>query len=125
MNEEQIAQVCHEANRAYCRTLGDHSQPSWEDAPAWQKTSAINGVTFHLDELRAGRKPQPDASHNNWLKEKTEQGWKYGETKNPEKKEHPCFLPYDKLPAEQKMKDFIFIAIVKAFWQGQPRAAAA
>ena len=25
-------------------------------------------------------------------------GWKYGPVKDPEKKEHPCFVPYDDLP---------------------------
>lgn len=29
----QIAQVCHEVNRAYCQALGDDSQPAWDDAP--------------------------------------------------------------------------------------------
>jgi hypothetical protein len=37
---DQVARVCHEANRAYCQTLGDNSQPAWDDAPEWQKDSA-------------------------------------------------------------------------------------
>src|SRR5437879_1359495 len=41
---EQVAKICHEANRAYCETIGDNSQPTWEKAPQWQKDSAINGV---------------------------------------------------------------------------------
>lgn len=50
----------------------------------------------------------PSASHESWLKQKTEEGWKYGEVKNPETKEHPCFVPYEQLPNEQKAKDYIF-----------------
>ena len=42
---EYIAKVCHEVNRAYCMSQGDGSQPRWEDAPDWQKQSAISGVT--------------------------------------------------------------------------------
>lgn len=38
---EKIAACCHEANRAYCRGLGDDSQVSWFDAPVWQKKSAF------------------------------------------------------------------------------------
>jgi hypothetical protein len=34
--------------------------------------------------------------------------------KDAEKKEHPCFRPYDELPAEQKIKDALFIAVVHA-----------
>lgn len=113
---EQIALICHEANRAYCRTLGDLSQSSWEEAPNWQKKSAVTGVEFHLNTLEAGREPLPSASHDSWLAEKTADGWKFGPVKDAAKKEHPCFVPYDELPAQEKLKDFIFCAIVKAFY---------
>ena len=106
---EEIAKVCHEANRGYCKALGDDSQLPWDEAPQWAKTSAINGVRFHLDNPNAG----PSGSHENWLKEKEKEGWKYGEVKDPEKKEHPCYVPYDQLPKEQQAKDYIFTSIVK------------
>jgi len=110
MNRHHIAKVCHEANRAYCETLGDFSQPAWADAPDWQQTSAINGVQFHLDNPTAG----DSASHDNWLAEKKAAGWKYGPVKNPEDKEHPCFVPFDQLPPEQQAKDSLFRAVVHA-----------
>jgi hypothetical protein len=110
MTNEQIARVAHEVNRAYCLALGDTSQVCWEDAPDWQKSSAINGVEFHMSHPDAG----PDHSHNEWLKEKRETGWKYGPVKDPEAKEHPCFVPYEELPAEQQAKDYIFRAVVHA-----------
>ena len=40
-NFENIAKVAHETNRSFCQTLGDWSQPTWENAPDWQKESAI------------------------------------------------------------------------------------
>ena len=107
-DEERIARVAHEVNRAYCQALGDMSQPTWEDAPEWQRSSAINGVRFHIDNPNAG----PDHSHNEWLKEKEATGWKFGPIKDAEKKEHPCCVPYDQLPTEQKAKDYLFRAIV-------------
>ena len=110
-NYENVAKVCHEANRAYCATIGDNSQTTWEDAPAWQKESAIAGVIFHL----TNEDTTPADSHNSWLAEKTEQGWKYGEVKNPETKEHPCFVPYESLPKSQQAKDYIFKSIVEAY----------
>lgn len=117
-----IAQICHEANAAYCRTIGDNSQPSWNDAPQWQKDSAIKGVEFHLKALAAGTTPSPSASHDSWLEEKRADGWKYGPVKNPDTKEHPCFMPYDGLPLEQRLKDYIFGAIVKAFHDAEHAA---
>lgn len=107
---EKIARVCHEVNRAYCASLGDHSQPSWEDAPDWQRGSAISGVSYTLEHPEA----KPSDSHESWLAEKTRAGWKYGAVKNPEAKEHPCFVPYDLLPPEQKAKDYLFQAVVRA-----------
>lgn len=108
MTIEKIAQVAHEINRAFCNSIGDHSQPSWEEAPDWQKSSAINGVKFNLENPDA----PPSASHESWLKQKEEEGWKYGAVKNPETKEHPCFVPYDELPTEQKSKDYLFKQVV-------------
>lgn len=105
-----IAKVCHEANRAYCQALGDDSQLPWDDAPQWQRTSVINGVNFHIDNPDA----KPSDSHNSWLAEKVADGWTYGPVKDPELKQHPCFVPYDQLPADQRAKDFIFMAIVRA-----------
>jgi hypothetical protein len=109
MKVSDIARVCHEVNRAYCLSLGDSSQPSWKNAPEWQKFSAINGVRFHLDNPGT----LPSASHEKWLEEKLATGWKYGLVKNPDTKEHPCCVPYDQLPVEQRAKDYIFSSIVR------------
>lgn len=103
-----IAAVCHEANRSYCRMLGDDSQPPWESAPDWQRESAINGVRFHVANPSAG----PEASHEAWLAEKEATGWKYGPVKDPDKKEHPCFVPFNELPIEQQRKDVLFRSVV-------------
>ena len=108
MTVKQVARVAHEINRAYCLAIGDDSQPAWKDAPEWQKSSAVNGVRFHMANPDAG----PDASHNSWLKQKQDEGWKYGPVKNPETKEHPCFVPYEELPVEQRAKDYLFRQIV-------------
>jgi len=114
-----IAQVCHEANRAYCATIGDNSQPTWDEAPDWQRGSAIEGVKFHLSNHSRGIAPKPSASHDSWLAQKELDGWKYGPVKDAEKKEHPCFVPYDQLPIEQRLKDYIFAAVVQAYWDAE------
>lgn len=112
MKFEDIAKICHEANRALCASHGDLSQPAWEDAPDWQRDSAIEGVRFHLEAPSTGR--SPSASHENWCKQKLEEGWKYGEVKDAEAKTHPCLVPYDQLPPEQRAKDHLFTAICRA-----------
>jgi hypothetical protein len=110
MKKEDIAAICHEANRMYCLTIGDNSQPAWEEAPDWQKQSAIDGVQVHLEHPELS----PEISHEYWLKGKEKDGWKYGPVKDADKKEHPCFVPYDQLPAEQRAKDYLFKGICES-----------
>lgn len=108
MLRENIAKVAHEVNRAYCQALGDKSQLPWDEAPEWQKESALNGVTFHIENPNAG----PQGSHESWMKQKDADGWKYGPFKNPGIKEHPCMVPFNELPKEQQAKDFLFHTVV-------------
>ncbi len=110
MEAYQIAKIVHEANRAYCQTIGDDSQPAWVDAPDWQKSSAVNGV----EGIQSGRITRPEQSHESWLAEKARTGWVYGPIKNADLKQHPCFVPYAELPPEQQIKDAIFFGIVRA-----------
>ena len=110
MNIEHIAQICHEANKTYCLTIGDNSQLAWEEAPKWQQESAIKGVEFIIENPHVSTK----AIHDAWLAEKARDGWKYGHSKNLERKEHPCFMQYEDLPQEQKVKDALFKAVVLA-----------
>ena len=107
---EDIARITHEANRAYCLGLGDGSQVSWDEAPEWQKQSAVNGVTAILLDPEM----TPEDSHLSWLKEKLADGWRWGPVKDPLNKEHPCMVSYGALPAEQQAKDRLFLSIVRA-----------
>ncbi len=111
-----IAIICHEANRAYCATLGDDSQPEWKDAPDWQKESAKASVRMHAEDSRA----TPRDSHTAWFDQKTKDGWVYGPVKAPKRKEHPCMVPFDQLPPEQQAKDYLFHAIVHSLVHHSP-----
>ena len=110
MNIQEIAAAAHEVNRNYCLALGDTSQPEWDAASDWQKSSVVNGVKFHL----ANPTALASASHESWSEEKQSSGWKYGAVKDAEKKEHPCFIPFEELPTEQKAKDYIFRGVIHA-----------
>ena len=107
---ENIARVCHEANRAYCQSIGDDSQLPWGEAAAWQRESEIKGVEYAL----ANPDAPASAQHEAWLSDKLAGGWVYGEVKDAEKKTHPCCVPYEQLPVEQQKKDALFKAIVAA-----------
>lgn len=108
MTKEDIAKVSYAVNRAYCESLGDYSFNPWEEAAEWQKKSCLMGVDFHL----ANPEATASASHDSWLAQKLLEGWNYG--KDPGKKEHPCMVPFNKLPQQQQSKNFIFSAIVRS-----------
>ena len=105
---DEIARIAHEMNRRWCQLTGDNSQPDWDSAPQWQRDSAVAGVRYHIDNPQAG----PSGSHESWLEVKVRDGWKYGPVKDPDKKEHPCFVPYAELPAIQRAKDAFFVTVV-------------
>ena len=108
MTPEKIAKLCHQVNRAYCASIGDDSQLPWEEAPQWQRDSAIAGAKFALENPDVG----PEHLHEAWVQDKINAGWVFGPVKDAGKKEHPCLVPYGQLPTEQKAKDAIFCAIV-------------
>lgn len=108
MQVEEMARVCHEVNRGLCEALGDTSQTKWEDAPDWQRESAINGVNNFL-----GGQTDPSESHRSWMREKWSEGWTYGPEKDVDKKTHPCLLTFDMLPREQQLKDHLFTTVVR------------
>ena len=112
---ERIAHVCHEANRALQVTGGEAEvSPHFMEAPEWQVQSAFEGVSCALDGAT------PEELHESWTAAKVRDGWVYGQAKDATAKTHPCLVPYDKLPADQRLKDVIFQAIVSAFASHQP-----
>lgn len=111
-DEEEIAivaEIAHEVNKAYCESIHDNTQPPWSEAAQWQKDSAIAGVKA----VMANPGLTPEQSHEGWMKQKLDDGWKFGKMKNPEKKEHPCLVKYEFLGQAQRTKDHLFIATVK------------
>lgn len=124
MTSNDIAKVAHEVNRAYCTAIGDNTQKPYEDAPDWQKESAIKGVDFKL----ANPDATPEMMHKSWLAEKAAAGWTHGPIKDADRKQHPCFMEYEHLPVAQRVKDYLFASVVtslKPFLVTEPVAAPA
>ena len=59
LNPIDIARICHEANRIYCKLIGDNSQKTWEKAPKWQQRSSCMGVRAILSDLEV----RPEERH--------------------------------------------------------------
>lgn len=107
---ERIARMAHEVNRAYCEEIGDSTQKPWDEAPEWQKASAIDGVKFLLYHPEANHMD----GHVNWMNRKFKDGWSFGPVKDEAKKQHPSLVMFSFLPTEQKVKDRLFHAVVRS-----------
>lgn len=118
MNRVLIAQVAHNINQALRGAIGEAVEP-WADASPEHKASILAGVDMHI----ANPDTDPETAHDAWLLQKTSEGWTFGEVKDAEAKTHPCMLAYADLPANQKIKDHLFRAVVHSL-KGIPDANA-
>ena len=109
MDINDVASICHEANRQYARVLGDTVHLPWDMCPEWQKKSVVAGVRVVLKNENVSA----EELHASWMAQKVAEGWIWGPTKDPYKKQHPCLLPYDQLPDHERFKDQLFHAIAK------------
>ena len=44
-------------------------------------------------------------AHDVWARQRLAEGWRYGVTRNDERKEHPCLVSYEDLPENEKEYD--------------------
>ena len=57
------------------------------------------------DELKMLVEQMSKNVHEVWAETRIQQGWMYGEQSNDELKTHPCLIPYEDLPEEEKEYD--------------------
>jgi hypothetical protein len=105
---ETIGRLVHETNRVWAELNGDCSQTPWPDAPEWQRSSTMASVRFFREHPDA----DDSAMHQAWLDDKRRAGWTYGQVKDPERKQHPCMVPFAQLPPEQQFKDRLLRTVV-------------
>lgn len=106
--DEELARVCHEANRALQNILMDTCPTApWDAASQDMKQTAIRGVQF----ARQGR--TAEEQHERWRQHKLAMGWQIGPVRNEENRVHPNLVPYNHLPEGEQLKDKLFLAIVE------------
>lgn len=106
---DQLARICHNANAALSKFMGDSSHPLWELASKEQKASAKYRVTIALVRPRMSAQDM----HEEWVRYKRDLGWKYGPIKDEEAKLHPGMVPYETLSEQQRFKNELFLSLVK------------
>jgi hypothetical protein len=104
-----IAQACHAINCGLQAAIGE-AATAWNNAPESVRHSTVVGVEYFLDNPDV----TPEQSHAAWLKYRVDTGWVLGAVKDVEKKIHPNLVPFEQLSFEQKAKDYVFSAAVRA-----------
>lgn len=72
-----------------------------------QLESLKNGVQF----LLSNENITAEQNHENWMKKKIEQGWKFGPIKDFAAKTHPDLVPFSELPHVERLKDEMDILV--------------
>lgn len=57
------------------------------------------------DELLQLAEMMAENVHDVWAATRIAQGWTYGPERNDAEKKHPCLVPYEELPEEEKVYD--------------------
>lgn len=57
------------------------------------------------EELKPLIEKMAENIHEVWSKNRMEQGWSYGPQRDDVNKRHPCLVPYDCLPEDEKFYD--------------------
>lgn len=108
MLNSEIARIVYELNRAYRAAISEREGPAWADLPQRQKDELARAVNFHRCNTVSF-----EASHEMWLKARSEEGWKWGPQKDERFKLHPCMVNWRALPTSQRVKDVLFVTLVK------------
>ncbi|MBQ6955920.1 MAG: Ryanodine receptor Ryr [Bacteroidales bacterium] len=73
--------------------------PRYQPQPFDTNDVALPVELNHLAELMAKN------VHEVWAKTRIEQGWTFGPQRDDANKKHPCLVPYEQLPEEEKVYD--------------------
>lgn len=108
----KIAQIIYEATRLEAEWSKRSIVPEvWEKRDDKFRKQFVEIIEKYLlqDKL-----PTPEEAHDSWMQSYLDMGWKYGKTRDVDKKTHPDMLPFYELPQDERDKDAIFLAIVWA-----------
>ena len=108
MHTTYIARIANEINRVYAYCIGQEKSKFEQLKPEEIENIKI-GVKFCL----ANPTTTPEEIHAKWRETKLAAGWSYGPIINLHLKQHPNMINFYNLPISERIKDHIFVALVK------------
>jgi hypothetical protein len=118
-SDEVVARACH----AVLDIMNDTHGSPWARVPfAPFATLPPQEQDVVLEGVRAARQgATPRQLFELWADAKRALGWTWGPMKDTDRKTHPNLVDYADLPAPQRDKDQVFLAIVTAMTSVSPR----
>ena len=103
------AKVAHQVNQAIRDFYGEDSLPDWDTAGNEMRHRGVLGV----EQIIANPDMTPKEIHNIWMQNMFKDGWRAGPVHDGVKKTHPNLVLYEELDDAQKLKDVIYLTLVK------------
>lgn len=107
---EKMARLIYEATRVEARWSKRSIVPErWEKRDIKFREQFVKIIDKYLSLKNL---PTPNKAHQSWMKSYFKMGWKFGKTRDVNKKTHPDLLPFYELPQNERDKDAIFLAFM-------------
>lgn len=103
---EHIARACHAAHNAIT-----------EESINWELTTSSHKRTVYssIEKILIGLIDTPEAAHENFVKNKINDGWEYGPVYSRTNKTNPRLVSFQELSEMDKLKEKVFFNIVESF----------
>jgi len=102
-NYAELPEVNKEPNRAFVRNIPKSvERMSLSIVPIGNKKKLKQFLPNEIESLA-------EMEHERWSKEKLNNGWQYGTSKDNYLKLHPCLIPWSDLPEDEREKDRILV----------------
>lgn len=106
------SRMTYEVNLAFAQSQGqDEDAPHWADADKALKAMVIEAVQDNINRIERGEEFAPKAAHDAYFLDAQKKGWSYGPKYDPVNKLDPGCLPYEMLPHEIRVMDFMCNAV--------------
>src|SRR5262245_37748306 len=79
--------------------------PAKEDRMAYTPEPIDTSVVTLPEDLTELTEVLAKNAHDLWAQQRLADGWTYGPRRDDARKEHPCLVPYEQLPEEEKVYD--------------------
>ena len=106
-----IAQECHAKNNELMMMNGEEQRGSWGTLDRHTKFITLKSVIKALENPNLTAKEM----HDEWMNNKIEDGWKFGDVKDAELKTHPLIIDFELMNDVDKMKDQNFIDVCNKY----------